>query len=249
MPAKLRALRGEPLLTPPKDDESRWLELSPSQVDGMRRALRVTSSDPERIQQFASQAYAMSMLGFDVSLQARRKGVELAAALKKLAEDESEHGKISPYASKMRALGLEADVGAYDYEIRGALGAAHSNSDWKGFFAQAAAMKRLGYDVGMYVEGRAVEAKATLHGLAREGEWHDFASHAVNIREVGVECEKEVKENAPDLVDALRLERSYSWVVMTQHAANLAELGLLTPAEKAAGANAMPPLKKFRRRL
>ncbi len=246
MPGKLRALREHPLLSPPADDVSRWLEVSSGQVEGMRRALRVTSSDPERINAFASQAYAMSRLGFDVSAEVRRKAAEMAAALKKLAEDETEHGKIAPYAWKMTALGLEVGAGAYDYEIRGALGAAHSNSDWKGFFAQAAAMKRLGYDVGRYVEGRTIEAKATLHGLAREGEWHDFASHAVNIREVGVECGREVKENAPRLVDALRIERSYSWVAMTQHAANLAELGFLTPKENGGGEAKMPPLKRFR---
>lgn len=243
-----KRLGEHPLLSPPADEGSRWLELTPGQVDGMRRALRVTSSDPERIYAFASQACAMSRLGFDVSAHVRRKASEMAAALEKLAKDEeSKHGGIAPYAAKMRALGLEADAGAYDYEIRGALGAAHSNSDWKGFFAQAAAMKRLGYDVGRYVEGRTIEAKATLLGLAREGEWHDFAGHAVNIGEVGVECGKDVRENAPGLVDALRIDRSYSWVVMTQHAANLAELGLLTPAERAVGANAMPPLKKFRK--
>ncbi len=160
-------------------------------------------------------------------------------------------GNFLHLAANMKKLGLKADehVGKYgkethdwlsaDFNVKQMMleaGAANEINDWPDVVSRLVDVNALGigsaprfggHEQFMAADLRLYEDGKDMFGRRIEGRWGLFASHAANLKRLGIKADYSLRGCEPGIRDELvRLGRAGDWRSYARHAADMKAIGL-----------------------
>jgi hypothetical protein len=254
MTVKISKATGHPLLQEPLSIESmRWAEITPEIVLNMNNALRENADKGEWARN-TTMLRAMKTLGLDVSGWVKTHTKEMNSQLKELSAhawgpDQVKKIEYVTQIAAMKALGL--DVSRFlnsrsEWYMRVECKKFRENREFQRYLTYLAEMKRAGLDVAGEVRGHKRE-------LIEGKNWGPLSGRYAELKTLGLLAadgipKKEKTKMQEEFGNLSPMASTWgSWIRYAIHAANMAELGLLTPNPQYRAPEArMPPLKKFR---
>jgi len=262
MPVRLADARPPPLLTPPEDRCTPYRELKVADYrrmgDELRRLVDEGVKFPSQATSVTCLAGEMKVLGYDFGRENITLPHDVMLAhlngFQKFPYGYWTGAVTYPFAeiaSNMGRLGFDVEPavkGCWENFCNGLRAIQFQPHPHEPLLA-IARLKEMGHDPRVKADlwpGRAEE----LEFLSKEGKWVDYAQVALALKRLDKDVSAAVKANTGPLVGHLtEARRGKSVRDFVGYAADLAELGVLTPEPNHVGAGGagIPPLKIFKR--